>query len=93
MRCRITEITGWYEDSAKEAGDTSHVGHGQVRRLSAEEYEQKVENGVWPDIPCVYEVSDKLKPERVGERLVELYNRDHEYDYIEATECEWEEVE
>ncbi len=92
MKVRITAITEWFEDRGLMDGDASHVGRSAVTQALAREYEQKVDKGIWPDIPFVCEVEGDLESEGEGEAL-EQYNAKHPQDFLVASGCEWEEVE
>ena len=83
MKMTITEITGWWEDTAAEMGDASHVGDGDVMRLKLEEYERKVERGEWPGLPFTCEAEDE-------DEAIEKYNAEHcESDYYKAEAAEF----
>lgn len=91
MKVRITAITEWFEDSSLMDGDASHEGRSAVIQALAMEYEQKVDKGIWPDIPFVCEVEGDLESEVEGEAL-EQYNSKHPQDFLVASGCEWEYV-
>lgn len=91
MKVRITAITEWFEDRGLVDGDASHMGRSAVTQALAREYEQKVDKGIWPDIPFVCEVEGDLESEGEGEAL-EQYNAKHPQDFLVAGGCEWEEV-
>lgn len=91
MKVRITAITEWFEDRGLMDGDASHVGRSAVTQALAREYEQKVDKGIWPDIPFVCEVEGDLESEGEGEAL-EQYNAKHPQDFLVASGCEWEYV-
>lgn len=85
MKLIIVEITGWWEDTAAEMGDASHVGDGDVMRLKLEEYERKVEGGEWPGLPFTCEAGSE-------DEAVEKYNEEHcGSDYYKAVSAEFEE--
>lgn len=83
----ITAITDWWEDTAAEMGDASHVGDGDVMRLKLDEYERKVEENEWPGLPFTCEAESE-------DEAIEKYNNKHcDYDYYKAVEAEFEEEE
>lgn len=87
MKMTITEITGWWEDTAAEMGDASHEGDGEVMRLKLEEYERKVEGNEWPGLPFTCEAEDE-------DEAIEKYNAEHcESDYYKAETAEFKEEE
>jgi hypothetical protein len=68
------------------AGDASHEGDRAVQRLLEAERDKKIDEGNWDGLPFVCEAEDI-------EEAIEKYNDAHcEYDYIKATDCDWEEV-
>lgn len=85
MKMTITEITGWWEDTAAEMGDASHEGDGDVMRLKLEEYERKVEGNEWPGLPFTCEAEDE-------DEAIEKYNAEHcDSDYYKAESAEFAE--
>lgn len=85
MKMTIIEITDWWEDTAAEDGDASHMGDGDVMRLKLEEYESKVENGKWPGLPFTCEAKSE-------DEAIRKYNDKFcEYDYYKAVSAEFEE--
>lgn len=60
MLFAITKITEWYEDRHQEAGDACHMSEGDLMRGKLREYEEKIEGGIWPQLPytCEAETED-----------------------------------
>ena len=84
MKITITEITGWEEDDHMEAGDASHIGWREVQQLLEDERVRKIDNGEWEGLPFTCEAEDI-------EEALEMYNNEHcDYDYLKASECDWE---
>lgn len=87
MKIKITEITDWEEDNYMMDGDASHEGNRAVQRRLEEERVEKIDNGNSKGLPFVCEAENE-------EDALEKYNEQFcEYDYLKASECEWEEVE
>ena len=85
MKMTIIEITDWWEDTAAEMGDASHVGDGNVMRLKLEEYEKKVEGNKWPGLPFTCEAESE-------DEAIEKYNEEHcGSGYYKAESAEFEE--
>lgn len=81
----ITEITEWEEDSHMMDGDASHIGWRAVQKLLEEERVRKIDEGIAVGLPFRCE-ADSI------EEALECYNDTHcEYEYLQATECEYEE--
>jgi hypothetical protein len=86
MKIKITDITDWEEDTQMMDGDASHEGDRAVQRLLEEERVKKIDEGEWDGLPFVCDAEDI-------EEAIEKYNDAYcEYNYIKATDCDWEEV-
>ena len=84
MSIKITGITKWDEDYCAIAEDISSEGADRVQTLLESEHANKEDFGVAFVLPFVCEAADE------GEAL-DLYNDTYcHYDYLKASECEWE---
>ena len=83
----ILDITDWWEDAQMEAGDSCHMGEGDVMRLKLKEYEDKIEGGKWPGLPftCLAENADEA---------IQKYNDKFcDYDYYKAVDADFSDEE
>ena len=85
-RFRIYGITDWEKDEHMMEGDMSHMPEHDVLRLYADEYEKKVENDDWPNIPFECEAKDE------DEALEKYQSEVCEYDYIIPTGADIERI-
>ena len=84
MSIKITGITKWDEDYCMIVGDASREGVRNVQTVLESERVDKLDHGVASGLPFVCEAADE------GEAL-DLYNDTYcYYDYLKASECEWE---
>lgn len=80
MKFIITEVLDWELDEHEMAGDSSRMPDHEIDELKVDEYNRKIEEGNWPDLPYECDAEDE-------EDAIEQYNSDCcRGDYYKATE-------
>lgn len=80
----IVEITDWEKDDHMMTGDMCHMPEADVYRFYADEYEKKIENGNWPNLPFTCEAESE-------DDALDKYNETcGRFDYIRAIDAEFE---
>ena len=80
MKFIITEVLDWELDEHEMAGDSSRMPDHEIDELKVDEYNRKIEEGDWPDLPYECDAEDE-------EDAIEQYNSDCcRGDYYKATE-------
>lgn len=84
MKIKILEITDWEKDDWMMAGDSCHMPESEVLSAYAKEYEEKVENGNWPNLPFTCEAENE-------DEALEKYNEKcGRFSYIRAIDADME---
>ena len=87
MKMKIIAIEDWELDEHEIAGDSSRMPDHEIDELKVDEYNRKIENGEWPDLPFECDAEDE-------EDAIEQYNSECcRGDYYKATEAVFEDVE
>ena len=84
MKVKITSIVNWAEDTALIAGDASHNGNDAVRSLLEDERTKKMRDGSAVGLPFICEALS------IDDAVEQYNNAFCEFDYLKASECEWE---
>lgn len=69
MKMKIIEIDDWELDEHEMAGDSSRMSDHDIDELKVDEYNRKIENGEWPDLPFECDAEDE-------EDAIEQYNNE-----------------
>ena len=84
MKMKIIAIEDWELDEQEIAGDSSRMPDHEIDELKVDEYNRKIENGEWPDLPFECDAEDE-------EDAIEQYNsKCCRGDYYKATEAVFE---